>query len=44
MSIRDYFAISTSIDHRNLIDAAFEEMLQGVWGQKGICRSPVIQK
>ena len=41
-SIRDYFAVCATEEHYLKIKAAFDEMVQGVWGQtaKGMCYLP----
>ena len=37
-SVRDYLAVPASIEHRKKIEAAFEKMEHGVWGEMGMCR------
>lgn len=37
-SVRDYFAIPVSADHREKIGTAFREMTEGIWGHMGMCR------
>ncbi len=42
-SIRDYIAISASKDHYVKIKTAMEEMVEGIWGQMGVCRFPEVK-
>lgn len=39
-SVRDYFAIPATSEHRDKIEAAFISMEQGIWGETGMCRMP----
>ena len=37
-SVRDYFALGCSSEHSERIQAVFERMINGVWGDSGMCR------
>lgn len=37
-SVRDYLAISANANHYEKINAAFQHMLNGLWGNGGLCR------
>ena len=39
-SVRDYLAVPASKEHREKIEGAFLSMVQGIWGNKGMCRIP----
>ena len=39
-SIRDYLAVPASKEHYEKLNAAFSGMVQGIWGQLGVCRIP----
>lgn len=39
-SVRDYLAVPASKAHHDRIQAAFELMVHGVWGNMGMCRLP----
>lgn len=40
-SIRDYLAVPASAEHREKVEAAFNAMVQGIWGKTGMCRLPL---
>lgn len=43
-SVRDYIAIPASEDHYIKIKTAMEGMVEGIWGQMGVCRFPKVEK
>lgn len=42
-SVRDYIAIPASKDHFIKIKTAMEGMVEGIWGQMGMCRFPKLE-
>ena len=41
-SVRDYLAVPVSERHSKKIRQAFEDMEQGIWGELGVCRIPIL--
>ena len=41
-SVRDYFMICASDEHCEKMQKALDELLQGIWGKKEMCRLPLI--
>lgn len=43
-SVRDYIAIPASKDHYIKLKAAMDGMIEGIWGQMGVCRIPEMKE
>ena len=39
-SVRDYFALSVTSEHHQIIKSTFHAMEKGIWGKTGMCRIP----